>query len=268
MSQHHLITHQTQFMDFLLGKHSDIEQSIVDQGNISVQHRLNIYRNAYNIRLIETIDTDHEILGLYLGDEWFELMVKGYIKNQPSQSTSLRQYAEQLPHYLASTPPFDEHPILSEMAYFERLLLHAFDAGEAKRLTHQELSSTDPDTWPNMTFLFHPSVQIFHAHWNTVHSWQALKSGEVPDAATQQRNTWIIWRNNDRLTEFYSLESDESHIMSQALQGVPFAELCEILLTYHHANDVSQIAVDYLLKWINHGLLLSQISSPDKPHTL
>ena len=67
-------------------------QHVVEQGNITVNTRLVIYANAYYARLRSTIETDHDILAHYLGDDWFEGMVRAYINSKPSKFKSLRQF--------------------------------------------------------------------------------------------------------------------------------------------------------------------------------
>ena len=128
---------QTRFIDYLTGDSTDMESIIKAESRTEQQARLDIYKNAYRIRLRQVIETDHEMLWTYLGDELFEQMVNGYISSHPSHYTSLRNFCDRLPDYLAGTSPFDQHPIIAEIATFERLLMDVFDAGEAKLLCHQ-----------------------------------------------------------------------------------------------------------------------------------
>ena len=131
--------HQQQLMAYLLGQDSTIADHVVDQGGITTDVRLGIYRNAYRIRLRETIDVDHPVLGTYLGDELFDRMVDGYIDQHPSSFSSLRQFADRLPKFLSTNTPFSEHPQIAELARFERLLLTAFDAADASSVPPQHL---------------------------------------------------------------------------------------------------------------------------------
>ncbi|MDE1463886.1 DNA-binding domain-containing protein [Spartinivicinus poritis] len=251
-----LATRQHQLLAYLLGQSSTISDHIVHQGNVSITTRLDIYRNAYRIRLKKTIETDHEILGRYLGDALFDEMVEGYLNNHVSNYTSLRQFADSLPHYLATNSPFIDYPVISELAAFERRLLTAFDAADTQqRMTPEHLTTLPTEQWPNLCLTFHPSMQIFSASWNTVEVWQALKASQTPPAATTTQALWVIWRNNERLTEFHSLPPEEHQLIHLALQGKPLAMMCEALLANHPAENTSQLIVNYLLSWIERGLL-------------
>ncbi|WP_163833505.1 HvfC/BufC N-terminal domain-containing protein [Spartinivicinus ruber] len=255
-----LAVRQQQLLDYLLKGNTCISDHIVSQGNIAIDTRLNIYRNAYRVRLKKTIETDHEILGIYLGDNLFDEMVDGYLNTHVSKYTSLRQFADSLPRYLAITSPFNNYPIISELAAFERLLLTAFDAADATRMTQDQLTRLPVDQWPSLHLKFHPSMQLFTTNWNTVEVWQALKVSKTPPTTAEGQAYWIIWRNNERLTEFQSLTSEEYQLICLALKGNPLAVMCETLLTNHSTENTSQLIVNYLLSWIERGLLAFTMS--------
>lgn len=249
---------QKQMINYLTDKdqnQSAITSHIVRQGKIDNQTRLHIYKNAYQTRLKEVIDTDHNILGLYLGDDLFDQMVAGYIQTYPSQNTSLRHYADKLPQFLAQQTPFSEHPILHEIARFERLLLIAFDAPDAERFDHQAINALPPENWPTMTFHFHPSVQLIDLSTNAVESWQALKTERTPEPAVMAPSCWLIWRNHERLTEFRSLSDEEKTLVHMILNGDDFSAICEFLLESHAPETVGGVALNYLANWVDQGLL-------------
>ena len=82
MTKLSLHTLQQQMMNYLtddtLVEHEpSIAKNVENHGGISREARLHIYKNAYQMRLKETIDNDHELLGLYLGDDLFDQMVSG-----------------------------------------------------------------------------------------------------------------------------------------------------------------------------------------------
>jgi hypothetical protein len=247
---------QTRFVDFLSGKSGLITGSVADQGSIDTETRLNIYRNAYQIRLRQVLETDHEMLGIYLGDDLFEKMANGYIKTHPSNFTSLRHFGERLPEYLKQAEPFNEHPIISELALFERRLLDVFDAADAERAPLSALKEIPPDDWPRMQLRFHPSTQLFTAGWNSIESWKALKAGQDPPAAQLQGHAhWLLWRGDDLLSEFRPVDKDEFSLLSLAIEGNSFAALCESLLSRHDEDRIGAISLNYLSRWFEQGII-------------
>jgi len=256
-SNEELSSLQTKFMNFLLGKDYEFLQTIDDSGNITAQKRLDIYKNAFSARFIEAIETDHPILGNYLGDDLFDQMAEGYIRDTPSKFTSLRQYADELPNYLERTNPFSSHPIISEIAYFERLLLSSFDAKDELPLPFSKLTELAPKKWPELTLRFHPSVQIFESKWNSVEAWQAIKKDQNPPLASEQKGVyWLIWRNQERLTQFRSIEKIEYQILIEFIQGNTFSTICENLIGQIPETVIPDRTISILKPWFENHIVI------------
>jgi hypothetical protein len=249
---------QTSFLRYLTGRGGTCKDLVVEQGGVSADTRLGIYRNAYRLRLRDTIETDHEMLGRYLGDDLFEDMVDRYIRECPSQCFSLRDFTAGLPRFLRKTPPFSDHPILSELAAFERLLLDVFDAREAPRVNLDGLRAVAPVHWPTLRLRFHPSTQLFGAQWNSVESWRALKDDNDPPAATRKAKTshWLLWRGAERLSHFLPVSPIEHALLVAALHGEPFSAMCERMTAWVAEDQVSGQALGLLQKWLDQGLIV------------
>ncbi|MFC6632968.1 DNA-binding domain-containing protein [Microbulbifer taiwanensis] len=246
---------QCQLMAFLLDGNESIAGYIDDRGAASKSTRLGIYANAYRKRLQETLDSDHPVLGLYLGDELLEQMAQGYIDRHPSQRPSLRHFGEQLPDFLRQSEPFSRQPLIAELAAFERLLMCVFDAADADRLSLEELQYLPAEAWPPMRLSFHPSVRLFRCGWNCVQVWQALRAEEAPPPATEGEYPWLLWRNRERLTEFTSLADVELIAVRAALDGADFSEVCERLLEIISPDLAAGTLVQLLQTWIRRGWL-------------
>ena len=246
---------QQHLMAYLRNEESQISEHIADQGGINVELRLGIYHNAYRMRLRESIEVDHPVLGIYLGDDLFDLMATEYIKYCPSQRTSLRHFADQLPGFLGRQAPFSEHGQITELARFERLLMTAFDAGEANRLATNKLSALPIQDWPNTTMRFHPSMQIFNTTWNVVEIWQAIREEREPPPPVESTNHWLVWRNSQRLTQFASLSALENQLLKNALEGKNLAELCDTLTTQMEESTVAEKFLLVIKSWFDKGIV-------------
>ena len=248
---------QQDFASYLTDSTTAIIDKVVGQGNVDKTTRLNIYQNAYNIRLKSCIETDHEILGLYLGDDLFDQMVNGYIKNYPSHYSSLRQFGDELPRYLSQNEPFNSHPIIAEIALFERELMNAFDAADSMTSTEKELKDLSAGQWPEMLLDFHPSVRVFETHWNSVECWQALKNETTPPEALEQQAYWIIWRDKDRLTQYRNLGVDGFVLYQCFRDQYSFADACDLLKEHLPEDQIGLASVSHLQAWFNLGMIRS-----------
>ena len=56
---------QSEFVEFLRGNDNKFIDKVMVQPPVATQTRLDIYQNAYKMRLRETIDTDHPVLGVH-----------------------------------------------------------------------------------------------------------------------------------------------------------------------------------------------------------
>ena len=243
---------QSDLINFLIRKKGRVDGYITDGGPIDKQTRLDIYSNAYALRLRGVIDTDHEILSYYLGDELFDQLVDGYIQTYPSNHTSLRDYCSNIPNYLETNAPFKDHPIIAELARFEQILLFAFDANDADTSNMLDLNKLSLEDWPNIKIRFHPSMQLFECSYNCVDTWQALKKQTTPPAAQKiEYAAWAVWRNKQKITEFRSLDISELTSIKTFLKGGSLSDVCEQLLLHHPEDEVSKVAVTYLSDWLN-----------------
>jgi hypothetical protein len=145
---------QESFADAVRSGARAFEDEVTAQGRVPATVRVDIYRNAYRMRLRECIETDHEMLGLYLGDALFDEMVATYVPTHPSRATSLRHFCDRLPAYLATTPPFSESPQVASLAGFERLLMDAFDAADAPRVTRDAVLRRHRRSGPSFASTF------------------------------------------------------------------------------------------------------------------
>lgn len=260
---------QSQFMDYLLTASPEgqtpitpeaaaFQAKIADQQGIGADVRMQIYANAYRIRLKETMETDHEMLGLYLGDELFDKLAIEYTHAHPSRFRSLREFCDALPDFLQQDDFFSQYPILADLARFERRLLNAFDAADAQRASFSELQALAPTSWPACRLRFHPSVQVFICHSNAVESWQALKQTKAPPVPDyQSRRAWLLWRSDSRLTEFISLTEEQLLLLQGFIRGENFATQCELMLEFHDEQLAPMKVLQALQAWFAMGIIRS-----------
>lgn len=249
---------QERFLSYLRYADSAVEADVSGDSVEERSRRLSIYYNAYRIRLRDCIETDHPVLGIYLGDEWFEQLAAAYIDARPSTNTSLRNFCDQLPDFLRNEQPFATKCELSSLAEFERLLMDVFDAPGASRWSDEHLTAICPQDWPGLTIGFHPSVCCFVTDWNVVEIWQAVKADRTPPKAREgAEQAWLLWRNQAKLTEFRSLPMDEYAMLQSARIGSEFSTVCASLLASHSEEDAAPRALTILRRWVADGLVIA-----------
>ena len=187
---------QSEFQRAILGGDDAILAGILDSPKQARDVLLDVYRNAYVMRLLEAIGTSFELLHLYVGDEMFEEMGRAYVAASPSHHLNMRWYARTLPAFLAETEPYADYPILTELAALETALNDAFDAAEDEVLVLADLAAIDPDAWQDLLFRPHASTHRFRFTTNVLDVWSALRNDEeVPTVEIADEPVHlVVWR--------------------------------------------------------------------------
>lgn len=233
-----------------------IREAIVDAPPLPVEQRLAIYRNGYQVRLIEALDETYPAIHQLLGDETFSALGEMYIAAHPSTYRSIRWYGGELGNYLALTEPFAAQPVLSEIACFEWTLAEVFDAPDAPTIARSELSEIAADSWAGLVFRFHPSLRRLPLEWNAPAVWRAISNHTEPPPPerAQVPVQWLLWRQ-DFKNYFRSTDAIELAALDAALRGAPFAEICEAMTPWLPVEEIPLRAATLIGTWADGGII-------------
>lgn len=253
---------QDQLQHFILSGNSEIIDAIIPTERVSADDRLAIYRDAYRLRLIESLSTSFPALHLYLGTEEFKKLCASYIDQNPSSYRSVRWFGDALSEFLKRY--YDKScAYLAELADFEWKMTLAFDAADDPVLTIDDMAVVPPEAWAGMRFILHSSVQRLNYCWNAISVWQGLvHDRDLPAWSDNSKATsWVLWRSSDYLVQFYSMTEEEAWALDAVIQGLSFGVLCEGLCRWVTAEEVGMKAASYLKGWIQKGILSQRVSS-------
>jgi len=213
--------------------------------------RLDIYRNAYYIRLQEALAHDFPVLLAFMGEGAFGQEMAAYIKTCPSTSPSLRYIGERLPDYLSA----QGKPQLAELAHLEWAMLKAFDAADADSLTVNDMAHIPPGAWQGLHFELHPSVSLLEVRHHVVDVWTAHhREQPLPIQRNDETTPLLVWRGADgpRLHRF---SGECRSLITDLDEGLSFARACEHLACHIPPDDVAQTAARCLLELLQRGCL-------------
>ncbi len=241
----------------LLNGSVEILPHIAQAPPLSPQSRLAIYRNAYVSRLTEALRSSFGKLHQVLGDEVFAAAAAAFIAERPSRTRSIRWFGHHLADFLARTAPYEAQPIVAELARVEWALTEVFDAGDASSLRREDLLQTAPQHWGELTFTFHPSVRTLSLAWNTTAVWQSLDAGLTAPAPQKSAAavTWLLWRQNLQ-NHFRSVDAVEATALAWAMDGAPFAQVCEQLRHLLAEEQIPMQAAALVAAWADSGILI------------
>lgn len=247
---------QAIFQQAVLTQDTSILEHICDSSRTGRNVLLGVYQNAYFLRLVEVVRSDHPLLASYLGDEAFDDMARAYIAQHPSRTPNARWVANGLPEFLETVPPYSEHPEIHELAQLEFALNIAFDASDEPVIDLASLGSFPPESWGALQFVPHPSAQRIDFASNAADIWLALKSDEEPPQVTKGETTdrLIAWREGV-MPKFRRLSAEEAMMWDEAAKGAAFGALCELCAVFDDPDNAPLRAASYLNSWLSSGML-------------
>ncbi len=252
---------QETFQRGILARDDKILSEVNDSGKERREVLFDVYRNGYVARLAEIMGEDYERTHEYLGDARFAQLIKDYIAANPSDQKSARWFGRHLPAFIGRTEPYSHHPELIELATLEKMLNDAFDAADAELLTVADLAAVPPEKWPALKFAPHPTAARLTFRTNVAEIWSALREETAPPKPLRlpEPSPLIVWRQ-DFMARFKPMSAEEAMMWDEAVKGVRFGVLCEMVATFGGEDDAELRAASYLKDWIDMGMLSKRLS--------
>ena len=198
--------------------------------------RLDIYRHGYRIRLREALAVEYPGLALMAGKR-FSTLLENYVEAHPSGHYNIRWHGAGLAAFLDYGLPWREKPELADMARLDWAISTVFDAPDEPVLTVPDVAAVPPTAWGELVLEPQPHLQVLSTPYNV----------EAFRRAADQELT----------VRYRSVDGDELAVLTEAIAGKPFAELCECLVQYHGEDDAMPRMATLLHGWVDSGLLRS-----------
>jgi hypothetical protein len=230
----------------------------IKPSHLSQALRLEIYQNAYLLRLAEALRTNFPSLYAILEEDDFGRMILGYLRQHAPTAFSIRWFGEDLAAYLESFPPPGHGVYLAEIARFEWAIRHTVDAPDQSVVTIDELMALDPEEWLTLSLRLHPSVSLLNFEWNSVAIWQShsAQNEDPPESMRSQPSSWLVYRDSEGRAAWRSLLPLEYAGLSALSIAATFPDLCDALAeraSFEH--DLPQTAASFLKGWVGEGIL-------------
>ena len=252
---------QHTFQDCVLKPEQSTSNAWVSaSGRATPETQLSIYSYAYHARLNEVLANDYPAMLVAMGEDNFNQLASDFIKAHPSKFFSLRDFGAGLAGFITNLinqqTMWQAMPWLYELAVFEWSLGQAFDAADDNIFTEQDMASVAAESWPELKFKLHASVQRLDFEWNIIEMWQAL-TAETPtkvSAEKEDSSPYLVWREN-LSTHFRSMQNDEQIAFNTVTQGGDFSDICQSLTSIINEDEVPMHTASLLKGWISQSLI-------------
>ncbi|PYQ47277.1 MAG: hypothetical protein DMF78_24165 [Acidobacteria bacterium] len=221
---------------------AELAAQVTGVGGIPAETRLDVYRNAYYLRLEEALARDFPALRAVVGDEAFGGLAAGYLTAHPSLRPSLRFLGQHLQDCLRHAR---EEPALADLAALEWAVLHAFDAPDAPALTVAGVGGIPGEQWPELPLALHPSVTLLALEANAREVWLAVRRGDPVPALHPVRERLVVWRGKSE-PQVEAISAGCYALLAAVAKGASFASACEALAELAGADAVPRLAAESL----------------------
>lgn len=254
MTDDPLASLQASFQDYILGKSDRVLTRVESTSTLPAGRRLDIYHNAYRVRLAELLADTYERVVLYIGDGSFNAAARAFVEEHPPTSRNLRNYGSAFPAFLADAFPND--PEVAELAVMDGQLRNTFDAADAEALQAADIVALQTQDWDSVVFTLHPTARFHTFRWNTPAIWQSLNEGNAPPHAEllSQPVVWLFWRKVLQ-PHFRSLSGEEHAALQAISEGQAFGPLCTALAQAHPELDIAVQIAHWLRAWLDDSVL-------------
>lgn len=248
---------QRAFQDYLLAASDGFQGAVRDTSKADRLTLLDVYRDGYALRLIEALTTDYPGVMAMAGPADFDHMARAYIASHPSRHPSVRWYGRDLADFLGSTEPYSRTPAAAEMARFEWALGEAFDSPDATPITADALMALPQEAWETLAFTTLPSLRRLVLAFEAPQAWQRREEVEPGDLLVERAPgplTWAIWRP-DLVSNFRSLDTDETAMLDALVRGRSFPDLCEVVAPFIGEEQAPARAAGLLRAMVEGGMI-------------
>jgi hypothetical protein len=219
---------------------------------------LSVYLNNYRAQLMACIEGTFERMHAWIGDEEFRRAAAIHIERVPPTSWTLDAYGRDFPATLQILFPDDRE--IAELAWIDFALDEAFVSADAPALSADSVADVD---WDRAVIRMTPSIDIAPLTTNATAIWSALVNGAQPPAVEYLREVGaiLVWRH-DGTSRFRAIDQYERHALLSIYAGMPFPELCRLMVELLGEEDGVARAGAMLGQWLGDGLIVGISQSP------
>lgn len=230
-----LVELQRRFHDAVVGDAvPDDALDVVRDDGVGQRRRLEVYANAYRIRIVDAIAAEFPKVAAALGPQRHAELCRRYLTAHPTSRPSLRDAAQHLGEFLDGGGLPGAPSWLADLARLERARTCAFDGPEVRALGRENLAEFPPEEIAFLQLPLVPTAVLLTLHSIADEVWTALEHEQpLPDepAEPARPRSVLVWRRD--ITVYHrTLADDEAEVLRALARGATFGEACELLVEH------------------------------------
>lgn len=189
--------------------------------------RLAIYRNNYFASLIDVLKDSFPTVLKLVGDNFFNLMSKEYIRREAPNSPVLIYYGSSLPKFIGGFAALSNYPYMADVAQLDYLRHLSWYAEEATSLTPEDYAHVDVTSLSAAHIRLHPSANLLSSKYAVFSIWDSNQTGSSEQVNAYESENLLVFRQADEIVTCkletglftFLLNLQQQHSFTEALEA-------------------------------------------------
>ncbi len=204
--------------------------------------RLDVYRHAYEARLVECLADDYPVLKVALGEEAFDARCREYIARFPSEAPNLNAYGRRMPEVCTG--------FAADLARLEWAVVEVIHAAAGSPIPMESLAAVPEEAWGGARLVASPALRLLTLEHPANDYFQAVLDGHVPAIPPPGASATVVYRSGLTVWRM-GLTPSMHRVLSALVDG----EALEAALSLAEGEPPEQVTA-WFREWVSSGLFV------------
>jgi hypothetical protein len=218
--------------------------------------RLEIYRRAYHLRLIECLLDDYPAVAATLGEEAFEELCRKYIALHPSTDASLNSYGRHMSNLCRTELNLS---FVADLATLEWAIVEVIHAAAADPLTMTGLAAMPASRWADARLVATPAFRLLRFGYPINRYFQAFREGSSPAVPSPSTSSVVVYRSGPTIWRMDLSEAafDLLHALTSGQSLGASLDAASAALSGVDESEAAGRVSAWFRDWVSSGLFSS-----------
>lgn len=237
---------QQAFSDAVIeGSHQAVAETIASE--TSALRNVALYRRLIRYNYTQVLKITYPVLNRFVGERYFGILARGYIKKHPSTSGDLFSYGRHLPAFLNE---LQVSPLLVELARLEWACHEAYQAADSPPLSQDQLQAVAAVDPSRVTVQFHAASRLLSFPFPVHRVWLALQpetpTDEVVDLPLPEEETSVVVTRGDGRVQVTPLAALDCLLLEAMANGKTLVEVEQMAIASQPEFDFQRFVAAVL----------------------
>jgi hypothetical protein len=238
-------------------KNRDLLQVINEAPPLPAIDRLNVYSEAYFLRILDSLEADFPATRRTLGQDVFQHLAADYLQRHPSSSPNISDIGEHLPPFAQSHPVSEKFPFISELLFLEWTILQILHTDRLPAPDPEALKNVPPGAWPEARLTLDPTVHLLEMTWAVDKLWEKRRLPEKEGGrvlAKPHDRCLLLYRDGEGV-QCRVMDPPRLFMLRQLQQGVRLGKACDALIELDPQRADSLPVMEWFAHWLQGGVI-------------